>query len=69
MLEGLKALGYFEGTNIHVDYRVPRKTEEIAEIARDMIGHQVDIIVTGGPLPIEAARPACHHLHAHARCG
>src|SRR5215469_1250584 len=47
LLEGLNALGYFEGKNIHVDYRVPRKTEEITEIARDMVGHQVDIIVTG----------------------
>ena len=49
LLEGLKALGYVEGKNIHVDYRVPRKPEEIAEIARDLVEHKVDVIVTGGP--------------------
>ena len=47
--EGLNALGYVEGKNIHVDYRVPRKPEEIAEMARDLVGHKVDIIATGGP--------------------
>jgi len=58
VLEGLKAVGYVEGKNIHVDFRVPRKTEEISEIAREMVGHNVDIIVTGGPLQIEAAARA-----------
>jgi hypothetical protein len=33
LLEGLKALDYVEGKNIHVDWLVPRKPEEIAEIA------------------------------------
>jgi putative tryptophan/tyrosine transport system substrate-binding protein len=58
LLEGLNALGYVEGKNIHVDYRVPRKPEEIAEIARDLVQHKVDIIVTGGPQYIEAAKRA-----------
>ena len=58
LLEGLNALGYVEGKNIHVDYRVPRKPEEIAEIARDLVEHKVDIIVTGGPQYIEAAKRA-----------
>jgi putative ABC transport system substrate-binding protein len=58
LVEGLKALGYVEGKNIHVDYRVPRKPEEIAEIARDLVEHKVDVIVTGGPQYIEAAKRA-----------
>jgi putative tryptophan/tyrosine transport system substrate-binding protein len=58
LLEGLKALGYVEGKNIHVDYRVPRKPEEVAEMARDLVAHKVDVIVTGGPQPIEATRRA-----------
>jgi putative ABC transport system substrate-binding protein len=58
LLEGLKALGYIEGKNIHVDYRVPRKPEESAEIARDLVEHKVDVIVTAGPQYIEAARRA-----------
>jgi putative ABC transport system substrate-binding protein len=48
LLEGLKAFGYVEGKNIHVDYRVARKTEELAEIAHDLVGQKVDVIVTGG---------------------
>jgi putative ABC transport system substrate-binding protein len=56
--EGLRALGYVEGKNIHVDYRVPRKPEEIAEIARDLVEHKVDVIATGGPQYIEAAKRA-----------
>jgi putative ABC transport system substrate-binding protein len=58
LLEGLKALGYVEGKNIHVDWRVPRKPEEVAEIARDLVEHKVDVIATTGPLSIEAARRA-----------
>src|SRR4029077_18293544 len=58
LLEGLNALGYVEGKNIHVDYRVPRKPEEIAEIARDLVEHKVDVIATTGPAPIEAVRRA-----------
>jgi putative ABC transport system substrate-binding protein len=58
LLEGLKALGYVEGKNIHVDYRVPRKLEEVVEMARDLVGHKVDVIATAGPLPIEATRRA-----------
>jgi hypothetical protein len=48
LLEGLKTFGYVEGKNIHVDYRVPRKPEEVAEMARDLVGHKVDVIATAG---------------------
>jgi putative tryptophan/tyrosine transport system substrate-binding protein len=58
LLEGLKTFGYVEGKNIHVDYRVPRRPEEVAEMARDLVGRKVDVIATGGPQPIEAARRA-----------
>jgi putative tryptophan/tyrosine transport system substrate-binding protein len=58
LLEGLKTFGYVEGKNIHVDYRVPRKPDEVAEMARDLVGHQVDVIATAGPQPIEATRRA-----------
>jgi len=58
LLEGLMALGYVEGKNIHVDYGVPRKPEEVVEMARDLVGHKVDVIATAGPLPIEATRRA-----------
>jgi putative ABC transport system substrate-binding protein len=58
LLEGLQALGYVEGKNIHIEYRVPRKPDDVAEMARDLVGHKVDVIATFGPAPIEAARRA-----------
>jgi putative tryptophan/tyrosine transport system substrate-binding protein len=58
LLEGLQALGYVEGRNIHVEYRVPRKPDDAAEMARDLVGHKVDVIATFGPASIEAARRA-----------
>jgi len=58
LLEGLKTFGYVEGKNIHVDYRVPRRPEAVAEMARDLVGRKVDVIATAGPQPIEATRRA-----------
>src|SRR6516225_4384327 len=58
LMDGLKALGYVEGKNIHVELRVPRKPEDVAEMAADLVNRKVDIIVTAGPQPIEAARRA-----------
>jgi putative tryptophan/tyrosine transport system substrate-binding protein len=57
-LDGLQALGYVEGKNIHVEVRVPRKPEDLAEMAADLVNHKVDVIATSGPQPIEAARRA-----------
>src|SRR5215471_2856450 len=57
LLEGLRAFGYVEGQNIHLDYRLSRM-EDVAERARDLVSRNVDVIATGGPVPIEAARRA-----------
>jgi putative tryptophan/tyrosine transport system substrate-binding protein len=57
-MDGLKALGYVEGINIHVEIRVPRKPEDLAEMAADLVNRNVDVIAAAGPLPIEAARRA-----------
>ena len=58
LMDGLQALGYVEGKNIHVELRVPRKPEDLAEMAADLVNRKVDVIVTTGPQPIEAARRA-----------
>jgi putative ABC transport system substrate-binding protein len=58
LLEGLQARGYVEGKNIHIEYRVSRKPDDAAEMARDLVGHKVDVIATFGPAQIEAARRA-----------
>jgi putative tryptophan/tyrosine transport system substrate-binding protein len=57
-VDGLQALGYVDGKNIHVEFRTPRKPEEIAEMAADLVKRKVDVIVTLGPQPIEAASRA-----------
>src|SRR5271169_751287 len=57
-MDGLQALGYVEGKNIHVEVRVPRKPEDLAEMAADLVNRKVDVIATLGPQPIEAARRA-----------
>src|SRR6516225_6301299 len=53
-IDGLRALGYVEGKNIHVAYPVPRKPEDIASIAADLVDRKVDVIATVGPQSIEA---------------
>ena len=58
LMDGLQALGYVEGKNIHVELRVPRKPEDLAEMAADLVYRKVDVIATTGPQPIEAARRA-----------
>jgi ABC-type uncharacterized transport system substrate-binding protein len=57
-MDGLQALGYVEGKNIHVELRVPKKPEDLAEMAADLVNRKVDVIATTGPQPIEAARRA-----------
>jgi putative tryptophan/tyrosine transport system substrate-binding protein len=57
-MDGLQALGYVEGKNIHVEFRIVRKPEDIAEMAADLVNRKVDVIATTGPQPIEAARRA-----------
>jgi putative tryptophan/tyrosine transport system substrate-binding protein len=58
LMDGLQALGYVEGKNIHVELRVPRKPEDLAQMAADLVNRKVDVIATTGPQPIEAARRA-----------
>ena len=57
-MDGLQALGYVEGKSIHVELRRPRKPEDLAEMAADLVNRKVDVIATTGPRPIEAARRA-----------
>ena len=58
LMDGLQALGYVEGKTIHVELRRPRTPEDLAEMAADLVNRKVDVIVTAGPQPIEAARRA-----------
>jgi putative tryptophan/tyrosine transport system substrate-binding protein len=57
-MDGLQALGYVDGKNIHVEVRVPRKPEDLAEMAADLVNRKVDVIATVGQQSIDAARHA-----------
>jgi putative tryptophan/tyrosine transport system substrate-binding protein len=58
LVDGLSALGYVEGKNIHIEFRAPRKPEDVADMASDLVNRKVDVIATLGPQSIDAARHA-----------
>jgi len=54
--EGLRELGYVEGKTIVVEYRyADGKFERLPDLATELVGLKVNVIVTGGPT---ATRPA-----------
>jgi putative ABC transport system substrate-binding protein len=54
--EGLRELGYVEGKTIVIEYRYANgKFERLPDLATELAGLKVDVIVTGGPT---ATRPA-----------
>src|SRR5262249_53616902 len=55
----LRELGYMEGQNIAIEYRYAEgKRDRLPELAAELVRLKVDIIVTGGEGPIQAARNA-----------
>jgi putative ABC transport system substrate-binding protein len=57
--KGLKELGYIEGKNIVIEYRLAEaKAERLPELARELVALKVDVIFAGGGPAAEAARNA-----------
>jgi putative ABC transport system substrate-binding protein len=57
--QGLRELGYVEGKNISIAYRFAEgKPDRLTEIAAELVGLKVDIIVTTGPIVTRAAKEA-----------
>src|SRR5687768_9952697 len=55
--QGLKELGYVEGKNILIEYRFAKaRPERLPELARDLVGLNVDIIFAGGGPATKAAK-------------
>jgi putative ABC transport system substrate-binding protein len=55
----LRELGYIEGQNIAIEYRYAEaKLDQLPELAAELVRLKVDIIVTGGDQPIQAAKNA-----------
>jgi putative tryptophan/tyrosine transport system substrate-binding protein len=59
MRQGLKDLGYVEGRNIDFEFRwAEGKLDQLPELARELVGIPVDLIVTLAPPATLAARNA-----------
>jgi putative ABC transport system substrate-binding protein len=57
--QGLRALGYVEGKSLVIEYRYGEgKVGRLAEMATELVGLKVDVIVTGGPSSTRAAKGA-----------
>jgi putative tryptophan/tyrosine transport system substrate-binding protein len=61
--QGLRELGYIEGNNIIIEYRwAEGKLDRLPELAAELVGLGVDIIVTGGTPPVLAAKKATNTI-------
>src|SRR5437773_7074513 len=55
----LRNLGWIEGKNITIEYRfAEQRRERVPELAADLVGLKVDLIVTSGTPPATAAKKA-----------
>jgi len=56
---GLRDLGYVEGKNVLIEYRYPEgKLDRLPELAAELVGLKVDVIVTTGTTGVRAAKKA-----------
>jgi putative ABC transport system substrate-binding protein len=57
--QGLRELGYVEGTNIVIEWRSTKgKADSLPTLAAELVRLKVDLIVTGGPPPTRFAKEA-----------
>jgi putative ABC transport system substrate-binding protein len=57
--EGLKELGYIEGRNLVIEVRNGEgRNDRLPALAAELVGLRVDVIVTGGPYALQAAKNA-----------
>jgi putative ABC transport system substrate-binding protein len=58
-LQGLRELGYLQGKNIVLEYRAPEgKSERYPALASELVGLNVDVLLTAGAASTRAAKDA-----------
>src|SRR3954471_24315072 len=57
-VEGLRELGYVEGQNITIEWRMTPDREQLLRFATELAGMNLDVIVTGGGPAVRAAKQA-----------
>jgi ABC-type uncharacterized transport system substrate-binding protein len=56
---GLRELGYVEGKTIFIDYRYAEgKIDRLPKLAAELVGRNVEVIITAGPADTRAAKKA-----------
>jgi putative ABC transport system substrate-binding protein len=55
LLQGLADLGYVEGRNLALEYRFADSSDRLADLAAELVGLPVDLIVTTGGSPAAVA--------------
>src|SRR5262245_5068338 len=61
--KGLQALGYVEGKNISLDFRLSAgHVDRLGPLASELVRHGVDVIVTDGGVPTRAALSATKEI-------
>ena len=56
--QGLRDLGYVEGKNVVIEFRTRRGKSGWSELADELVGLKVDVIVAGGAGAVTAAKNA-----------
>ena len=67
--QGLKERGYIDGQNIEVEWRrAEGKTERLAELAAELVGRGVELIVTASNDAARAAKAATAGVNLSDHC-
>ena len=56
--QGLRELGYIEGKNMSMEYRAAKSADQVADLAAELIGLKLDVLVTTGTLATVTAKQA-----------
>ena len=60
--QGLRELGYVEGRNTLIEYRVADRTDTLARDAAELVSLKVDVIVAGGSQAVRAVQQATQSI-------